>query len=193
MRFDRADSLFEGMSGFQMVTIVPNPGADVGALRQRLEAVAGGGYAVYFEADLISEQGARQDASENLAAVSTVIGIAALAFGGFNLAALTLLERRRDVGIARALGFARGAVAGLALVRAAMLAVAGFALGAAAALVVLESAAATTVRSFVFDPSLPAAAWVLGASLTIITALAGTWLAVRSAAASSPHALLEQR
>jgi hypothetical protein len=49
------------------------------------------------------------------------------------------------------------------------------------------------VRSFVFVPSLPAAAWALGAALTILTALAGTWLAVRSAAASSPHVLLEQR
>ena len=193
MHFERADALFEGMSGFQMVTIVPTAGADVVALRQRLDTASGGEFAVYFEADLIAEQGARRDASANLAAVSTVIGIAALAFGGFNLAALTLVERRRDVGIARALGFARGAVARLALVRVAMLAAAGFAVGAAAAVVVLEAAAATTVRSFVFVPSLPAAAWGLGAALTIVTALAGTWLAVRSAAASSPHALLEQR
>jgi hypothetical protein len=193
MRFERAEALFEGMSGFQMVTLVPTSGADVVALRERLEAAASGAFAVYFESDLIAEQGARRDASDNLAAVSTLIGIAALAFGGFNLAALTLVERRRDLGIARSLGFARGGIAALALVRAALLAVAGFATGAVAALIVLRTAAATTIRSFVFVPSLPATAWWLGAALTVLTALVGTAVAMRAAAAAIPRDLLEAR
>jgi hypothetical protein len=193
MPFARADELFEGMSGFQMVTVVPSPGSDVAALRDRLEAASGGAFAAYFESDLVAEQGARGAAADNLAAVSTLIGIAALAFGGFNLAALTLVERRRDVGIARALGFAPGAVTGLALTRAAILALAGFIVGAGAAIAVLDTAAATTIRSFVFVPSLPATAWLLGVGITGATALAGTWLALRRAASAPAHLLLEER
>ncbi|MBI5156450.1 MAG: ABC transporter permease [Acidimicrobiia bacterium] len=192
MPYARAEELFEGMSGFQMVTVVPAPGADVAALRDRLDAAGGGRFAVYFESDLVAQQGARGSAADNLAAVSTVIGVAALAFCGFNLAALTLVERRRDIGIARVLGFAPRSITGLALTRGAILAVAGFALGGAAALAVLATAASTTLRSFVFVPSLPAAAWLIGITLTFGTGLAGTWLALRRAAASAAHTLLEE-
>lgn len=193
MPFTRADELFEGQSGFQMVTVVPAAGADMRGLRDRLSAASGGRFSVYFESDLAAEQTARRGAAENLAAVSTVIGIAALVFDGFNLAALTLVERRRDVGIARSLGFPRGAVAGVALTRAALLTAAGFAVGAASALAVLQATAATTVRSFVFVPSLPAASWALGVGIAAATAIAGTWLALRAPSSIPVHLLLEER
>ena len=193
MPFDRADQLFEGMSGFQMAMVVPVIGADVRALRDRLEAASGGSFAVYFESDLVAEQGARQGAASNLAAVSTLIGITALAFGGFNLAALTLVERRRDVGIARSLGFSPTGITALALARGAILAFAGFVAGGIAAFAVLQGAAAATVRSFVFEPSLPVMSWLLGAAITGLTGLAGTWIALRRAATAPAYLLLEER
>lgn len=193
MPFERADELFEGQSGIQMVTVVPAPSSDIRALRDRLDAASDGTYATYFESALVATQGARESAVDNLATVSTIIGIAALAFGGFNLAALTLVERRRDVGIARALGFAPRAVTALGLTRAAILAAAGFAVGAVGATAVLTTTEQTTVRGFVFEPSLPVSAWVLGVTLTGITSLAGTWFAVRRVATTSPSLLLEER
>ncbi len=193
MRYERADALFEGQSGFQMITVVPAPGADPRVLLADLEDAAGGRYSVYFESELIAEQGAREGAADNLAAVSTLIGIAALVFGGFNLSAVALAERRTDLGIARSIGFARSGIGGFAMVRALLLAAGGFALGALLAVTVLAAAASTTVRSFVFTPDLPVSAWVLGAGLTALSAVVGTAVAVRSAAAVPVRQLVEPR
>lgn len=193
MRYERADALFEGQSGFQMVTISPAPGVDVRDLKDRLVAAAGSEYAVYYSTELANEQGAREGAARELAAVSTLIGVAALAFGGFNLAALTLVERRRDLGIARSLGFAPRAVAAVTLLRSAVLAACGFVAGAAIALVVLATTAATTIRSFVFEPSLPLAAWLAGIGITLAASLAGTGLALRTPMRRPVGTLLEMR
>ncbi|HEX5630104.1 MAG TPA: FtsX-like permease family protein, partial [Acidimicrobiia bacterium] len=193
MRFERADALFEGQSGYQMITVVPAPGADPRTLLADLEEVAGGRYSVYFESELIAEQGAREGAADNLAAVSTLIGIAALVFGGFNLSAVALAERRTDLGIARSIGFGRRGIGGFAVLRALLLAAGGFALGALVAVIVLTATASTTVRSFVFTPDLPIAAWVVGAGLSALAAVIGTAVAVRSAAAIPVRQLVEPR
>jgi hypothetical protein len=177
MTFDRADRLFEGQSGFQMVVVEPAPGADVQDLRDRLDAVSGSEFSVYFEADLAERQSARQGAANNLATVATLIGIAALAFGGFNLSALALAERTRDLGIARAVGFTRSALRTVAVARSTILAAVGFVLGGLAALAALSLTTATTLRSFVFEPSISGASWLTGATITIVLSAAGAWIA----------------
>lgn len=190
MRFDRADDLFEGRSGFQMVTVVPAAGADIGDLGTRLEEAMAGRYSVYLETDLAAQTGAREDAADALAAVSTLIGIAALAFGGFNLSAITLSERRQDVGIARSIGFGTPALVSLAVVRSALLATGGFAAGSSLAAIVLATAEPTTVRSFVFTPELGPASWLLGLAITVLATVAGTGAAIRAAANTPIHDLV---
>lgn len=177
MRYQRADRLFEGQSGFQMVTIEPDPGADPVELQERYDAVADGRFSVYFEADLAEQQSARGEAARKLATVSTIVGIAALVFGGFNLAAIALAERSRDIGIARAIGFSRSTIGSVAIVRSALLGAAGFGVGALAALGALSLTTSTTIRSFVFEPRIPAASWVLGAVITIGVSTLGSWFA----------------
>ena len=193
MPYDRADRLFEGQSGFQMVTVEPAEGADSVDLRSRLNAASGGQFSVYFEADLAERQTARQAAAKNLATVAMIVGVAALTFGGFNLAAIALAERRRDLGIARSVGVTRNALRGVSMVRSTLLAVAGFILGGLAAVGALGLTSATTVRSFVFEPSIPPASWALGAVITITMSGAGSLLAFHSASRSSVRDLLEVR
>lgn len=193
MRYERADTLFEGATGFQMVTITPTPGTDVRDLKATLDAAAGADFSVYYTTDLINQQGAREGAARSLAAVATLIGVAALAFGGFNLAALTLVERRRDLGIARSLGFSSAAIARFTLARSVLLAAVGFLVGAAAAVVVLANTAATTLRGFVFVPRLTAIAWTAGVTITLVAALVGTILALRSPMRHTVGTLLEAR
>ncbi len=193
MDYDRADALFEGQSGFQMVTVEPASETDNLELLERLDAVSGSEFSVYLEADLAEAQSARKGAAENLAVVALVIGVAALIFGGFNLAAIALAERRRDLGIARAVGFSRQAIGAVALTRAAVLASIGFLGGAAAALIALSTAAATTIRSFVFEAEIPPEAWVMGAAITIVVSAVGTWLALRGTTQQSVRTLLESR
>jgi ABC-type antimicrobial peptide transport system permease subunit len=191
--YDRADRLFEGQSGFQMVTLRPAPGVNVLELRDRLDAVAGSDYSVYFESDLTALQSARGGAAQSLAAVSTIVGVLALTFGGFNLAALMLTERKREIGIARALGFSPAAIRTVTLIRALLVAVLGFAIGALAAVLILGSTAETTIRSYVFEPQLPALAWGAGIGITIVMSAFGTWLALRRPIRSPVSVLLELR
>ena len=193
MRFERAQRLFEGLSGFQMVVVEPRAGVDVTDLRDRLEETAADRYAVYFEADLADQQTARQGAAHNLATVATIVGIAALVFGGFNLAAIALAERSRDVGIGRAVGFDRAALGSVAVLRSALLGAAGFVAGAAAAIAALAATSATTVRSFVFEPVIPPGSWLLGAALTIAMSTAGGWFAFDRVTRSTVRDLLEGR
>lgn len=193
MRYERADRLFEGQSGFQMVTIEVAPGADPIELQQRFDAVAGSSFSVYFEADLAEEQSARGEAARNLAAVSTIVGIAALVFGGFNLSAIALAERSRDVGVARAIGFPRSAIGAVAVVRSALLAAGGFLLGAIVALGALALTSSTTIRSFVFEPRLPVSAWALGAAITIGVSAAGSWFAFDRASRATVRDLVGTR
>lgn len=193
MPFDRADRLFEGQSGFQMVTIEPAADADVAALSSRLEEASAGRYAVYLEGDLRDQQSARRQAATNLALVSTVVGIAALVFGGFNLAATALAERSRDVGIGRALGFGGKVLGSVALIRSAVLAAAGFIVGAVGAVAALQLTSATTLRSFVFEPVIPLESWLLGAFITVAISSAGSWLAFGRAARSPIRELVGVR
>jgi putative ABC transport system permease protein len=193
MPYDRADRLFEGQSGFQMVTVEPADGTDFRELRDRLAAASNGQFSVYFEAEFAELQTARRGAAQNLATVATIVGIAALVFGGFNLAAISLAERRRDLGIARSVGVSRKALGGLAITRASLLAVAGFVLGGLVAIGALAFTSATTLRSFVFEPEIPPVSWALGAVITITVSAAGSWLAFGSATRSSVKDLLETR
>ena len=59
MPFTRAEELFEGQSGFQLVTVVPAVGTDVRSIRDRLSAASRGEFSVYFESDLAAEQTAQ--------------------------------------------------------------------------------------------------------------------------------------
>jgi putative ABC transport system permease protein len=193
MDFDRADRLFEGAAGYQIVAVRPAPGTDPVELRNRLAAAAPPAVAVYFESAIENEQAARSATAGRLSQVAAGIAVAALAFAAFNLTALTLAERRRDLGIARALGFAPGALSTAVVVRSVLLAAAGYALGAAAAAAITVARPEVSVRSFVVDVSPTAASWITGAVLAIGVSAAGAWVPARSAGRRPIRSLLEER
>jgi putative ABC transport system permease protein len=193
MDFQRADRLFEGAAGFQIVAVRPAPGTDPVVLRDRLAAAAPPEVAVYFESAIENEQAARSATAERLSQVAAGIAVAALAFAAFNLTALTLAERRRDLGIARALGFAPGTLSAAVVVRSALLAAAGYALGAAAAAGITGAGPEISVRSFVVDVSPTPTTWIAGALLAVAVAAAGAWIPARGAGRRPIRSLLEER
>ena len=65
--------------------------------------------------------------------------------------------------------------------------------GAVIALGVLGTTAATTLRSFVFEPRLGVAAWTAGASITLLAAAIGTALALLAPMRRSVSELMETR
>lgn len=191
MSYPRADRLFEGASGFQMVVVAPAPGVDPIVLRDRLASVAYGRYEAFLETDLAAEQSARAGAAVDIATVATLIGAAALAFTTFNLTALTLTERRRDLAIARTLGFSAAGLAAVAAARSVILAAAGYAVGGAAAWAVTTATPAGTLRSLTFDVTVPWSAWGTGAAMCLVVPALGALLAHRAAARRPITALLE--
>jgi putative ABC transport system permease protein len=192
MSYRRADRLFEGATGFQMVVVRPSAGADAVALRDRLAAEANGRYSAYFESEAAAEQSSRLGVADELAAAATLVGSAALAFGSFNLTALTLAERRRDLGIARSLGFSPRAIAAVAVLRAVVLALGAALLGSIVAAVFVGLVGTTTLRSFVIEVAVPAAAWPAAAAMCTLAAGAGAWLAQRPSSRRPIRDLLEE-
>jgi hypothetical protein len=191
MSYDRADRLFEGAGGFQMVVVSPAPGVDPGGVRDRLASVADGRYEAFFEADLAAEQSARVGAAVDIATIATLIGIGALGFATFNLTALTLAERRRDVGIARSLGFSARAIAVLAALRSVLLAAGGYVIGGAAALIVTLATPPTTLRSLSLDVAVPGSAWAAAGAMCVIVSALGSIVAHRLVARRPITTLLD--
>lgn len=193
MSYRRADRLFESATGFQMVAVRPTPGADPEEVRTRLAAVAEGRFEAFHEVDLAGAQSARATPAADIAAVATLIGVAALAFTTFNLTALALAERRRDLGIARSLGFSARALGAVVALRSVVLAAAGYLAGGAAAAAVTGATPATTMRSLAFDVAVPMSAWGIGAALCIVVPALSALGAHRLAGHRSITTLLEAR
>ncbi len=126
--------------------------------------------------------GAFNDLFLGLGAVALLVG----AIGVANIMVISVLERRSEIGLRRALGATRGHIRTQFLTEAVLLALTGGAAGVAA------GAAATAIyaRTRGWSTVIPAQAWAggLGAAL-IIGAIAGLWPALRAARLSPTEAL----
>jgi ABC-type antimicrobial peptide transport system permease subunit len=191
MDFARADRLFEGASGFQTVSIRPAPGVDAGVLLERFEAAAEGRYEAFFEIELADRQSALSQVAARISVVSTVVGIAALAFAGFNLTAVTLAERRRDLAIARSIGFTTSEIGAVITIRSIVLSVSGFVLGGLVAWAVVAVTGPTTLRATVIEVTIPWTAWILGGAIAVAAPAVGASLALAGAARTPIRDLLE--
>jgi len=117
-----------------------------------------------------------------LGAVALLVG----AIGVANIMIISVLERRQEIGLRRALGATRGQIRAQFLTEAIMLSLAGGAVG------VLAGAAAVTAYADGHTEAviIPADAWVGGlAAAVVIGALAGLLPAIRAARLSPTQAL----
>jgi putative ABC transport system permease protein len=127
-------------------------------------------------------QGAFNTLFLGLGAVALLIG----AVGVANIMIISVLERRSEIGLRRALGATRSHIRIQFLSEAILLALAGGAAGVAAGAV----ATAIYARSRDWAVVIPAQAWAGGlAAAVLIGALAGLWPAVRAARLSPVQAL----
>ena len=196
MSFAAARALFGPERGPQLLVAHLKPSADPLEARQDLEDglnSLGTGYEPYFEDGLLREAGAALNDLRSLSILTALIGFAAVTIGSSNLAWLAAEERRRWLGILRAVGFARHDLARYFLLRAAVISVAAYLLALAAAAAFLSSG--VTPQSLAIgglEPglSLTPATAALGLALASLATLAGTWLSVRRVLASSPSLML---
>jgi hypothetical protein len=196
MSYQTASDLFGQERGPQLLVAHLRSSADPIASRQVLEeGLRGAGYDVYFEDALLREYGAALNDLRSLWLVAATIAIAAVTLGSHNLAWLAAEERRRLLGVLRAVGFERRVVARYLLIRAGGVTVAAYSLALAAALVFIGLGIGPTslnIGGTRTGLSLTPGIAGLGLLLTCAASLAGTWLSVRSILGASPASLLER-
>jgi len=191
MRLDRADRLFEAGGTYQMASLEIDPSADPEEVRQAVAGAAAGRYSAYFEDELTELQGAGLQAASDLSVLGTVIGVAVLAFGAFNLTAIALAERSPDLGIARVLGVRRVPLVAFVAARSTVLALGGYVVGATCAVAYIAGRSTTTLRSFVLSPHLDGGDLLRGLAITAAATLIGSWLAAWRAGSRRPRELVE--
>ena len=196
MSYVAARALFGQEKGAQLLVAHLLPSADPLASRQDLEnglRSIGAGYDAYFEDALLREYGAALNDLRSLSLLTTVIAIAAVTLGSHNLAWLAAEERRRLLGVLRAVGFDRRAVGRYLLLRAGVISVASYVLALAAAILFIQLGIGPqdlTIGGTQTALSLSPAMAVLGLCLACAATLTGTWLSVRQVLSASPASLL---
>lgn len=196
MSYRDARALFGPAKGAQLLVAHLQPTADPLGSRQDLESglrSIGAGYDAYFEDALLREYGAGLNDLRSLSLLAVVLAIAAVTFGSHNLAWLAAEERRRLLGILRAVGFDRRAVARYLLFRAGGISVAAYVLALASAILFLRLGIgpnSLTIGGTQTDLSLTPAMAGLGLLLASIAVLTGTWLSARDVLRASPAFLL---
>lgn len=129
MRQPDAAVLLGRMDRISRLDVTLQPGADVEDVRQRMTSVVAG------KADVQTPQAAAQGFQDVIAGLElglSLNGAGALIIGLFlvyNALAVSVTERRHDIGVLRAVGATRGQVAGLFALEAGLLGLAGSAVG----------------------------------------------------------------
>ena len=196
MSYSAARALFGPEKGAQLLVAHLQPSADPLTSRQDLEnglRSIGAEYDAYFEDALLREYGAALNDLRSLSLVTAVIAVAAVTLGSHNLAWLAAEERKRLLGILRAVGFDRRAVGRYLLFRAGVITVASYLLALAAAILFIQLGIGPnnlTIGGTQTALSLSPATAVLGLLLACAASLAGTWLSVRHVLSASPASLL---
>lgn len=196
MSYLAASALFGRERGAQLLVAHLQPSADPLTSRQDLESglrSIGAGYDAYFEDALLREYGAALNDLRSLSLLTAVIAIAAVTFGSHNLAWLAAEERKRLLGVLRAVGFDRRAVGRYLLFRAGGISVASYLLALAAAVLFIRLGMGSNLLAIggtQTDLSLSLPMAVSGFFLACAACLTGTWLSVRNVLSASPASLL---
>jgi len=196
MSYAAASDLFGPEKGAQLLVAHLQPSADPLTARQDLEnglrSIAGE-YDAYFEDAFVREYGAALNDLRSLSLLAAVIAIVAVTLGSHNLAWLAAEERRRPLGVLRAVGFDREAVGRYLLLRAGVVSVASYLLALAAAILFIRFGVGPNPltiggaqTALILTPPMA----VLGLLLASAATLTGTWLSARAVLRVSPASLL---
>lgn len=176
--------LFDRQRSYQAVVVQAAPGVDAEALLVRLQKDPrlAQQYAVYFEDSYTSRNiRALQDLS-SLMSIASGVALLGIVFGVYNASSLSSVERSREIGILRGIGFARRTVQRFLWLRALVLALLAYIFGMGMATLFLAGQQAFSPLIVLGVPFvlrltpgmwLAALLWVSGLSLL------GAWLSTR--------------
>lgn len=196
MWYAAARDLFGPGRGDQLLVAHLHASADPIAARQDLEdglRSFGAGYEAYFEDALLRQYGAALNDLRALSLLTAVIAVVAVSLGSHNLAWLAAEERKRVLGVLRAVGFDRRAVGRYLLVRAGAIAACAYLLALSAAIAFIRlriGPEGLAIAGAQADLTLSPATAGLGLVLACGASLAGTWLSIRQVLRATPASLL---
>jgi len=188
MFIDAAQISFARGYAVDRIDVVASPGTNVGDLKKRIEKVVAG------RADVEEPQGRTRRLVASLVAFRNglnLTGLIALAVGAFliyNAVSVSVAQRRREVGILRALGVTRSSIVRLFCLEALVMAVIGIAIGLPLAQYLanfaLASVTETVSRMFVAiqpkPPEISSDIAIAGAIAGLVSTLIASFLPARA-------------
>ena len=191
MNLTTAEELFGLDRGYQFMLIEVTPGVDADLARTQLQADPRINYRydVFFEDDYTMRNARALSDIQATASALSVIALLAAVLGVYNATGLSLVERQRQIGILRAIGFMPGTARWLLLFQALLQALVGFVVGLAGVLSFVyfqgnseQLYAFGWPLRFVVTPGMV----LLGLVLVLVLAGVGALLATRTLLVMSP-------
>ena len=184
---ETAERLFYRDQSYSLVVVQAEPGADLDALRRRIQASTylSRQTEVFSEAEVYETMNRSFSQVEDAMRAVSLLALSAIVFGIFNVVGMTVAEKRREIGMLKAVGLSRGEVAGIYVAQGLLLAGLGYLLGLALGAGVVEGLAHSRRIAFVSIPLIPRltpATLQLSAGLTLALSLLGAYLPARRAA-----------
>lgn len=187
LTLETAERLFRRDQYYSLVVVQAEPGADLAALRRRLET------SPYFsrQTEVFSEAEVYETMNRSFSQVKEAmrvvswLALSAIVFGIFNVVGMTVAEKKREIGMLKAVGLSRAEVAGIYLVQGLLLAGLGYLLGLGLGAGVVEGLAHSRQIAFATIPLVPRltpATLQLSAGLTLVLSLLGAYFPARQAA-----------
>lgn len=187
LTLETAERLFGRDQNYSLVVVQAEPGADLTAMRRRLET------SPYFsrQAEVFSEAEVYETMNRSFSQVKDAmqmvswLALSAIVFGIFNVVGMTVAEKKREIGMLKAVGLSRAEVAGIYLAQGLLLAGLGYLLGLGLGAGVVEALARSRQIAFATIPLVPRltpAILQLSAGLTLVLSLLGAYVPGRQAA-----------
>ncbi len=184
MTIEEAQHLFGMTQQYNLIYARVAPGADPEKARQVLSADPrlAGRFTVYFEDSFARRGGEGTKDIHTLLSVVSITSLLTVILGTFNNTSLNLVERSREIGILRAIGFTHNDLRGLMLLRSVTQVLLAFLIGL---LVTLAYTAGPQKRGDIvilgalFSMRITPTIVLTGLALVLLFAMLGAWLPTR--------------
>ncbi len=185
MTLQAGEKLFGTRRGYQVILLQLKPGSDVEAVRSAVETrlKQSGRYSVYLESQITDRYYQSTGGIRRLNLVEVFIALLAMTFGSYNATSLTLVERTREVGMLRVLGFFPARLRSFLFIRTLLQTLLAYIIGLGFALFFVENRQALSpivIYAEAMPLSLPGWSIASGLALSICFSALGVWLPTRN-------------
>ena len=181
---EAAWDLFGTERGYQALFLQVAAGADLSTVKDRLQNDPRlvDNYVVYLEDNYTRQNLERIKNFSDMMQIASLLALLGIVFGVSNLVNLSTVERSRDLGILRGLGFSTRALTNIISIRFLILSLAAFALGAGSAIIYTlgqQAFAPFYVLELPLVWKITPGILFIGLFWVLALTLAGTWISTR--------------